>query len=179
MQHDILSGKTVYSGHIFSVELLQVKLPDQRERDYDLVRHPDSVTILPLDRDGGVWFVTQFRVGSGSILLELPAGVLDEGEDPLTAASREIREEIGMAAGHLQLLGSYYLAPGYCSELNHVYLATDLVSSPLKMDEDEFLGVRKVHVDEIDTLVAGGGLQDSKSLAALFLARPHLQKDAG
>lgn len=176
MQHSILSGQTVYSGHIFSVELLRVRLPDQRERDYDLVRHPDSVTILPLDHDGGIWFVTQFRVGSNSVLLELPAGVLDEGEKPEACAAREIREETGMAAGSLRHLGSNYLAPGYCSELNHVYLATDLVSSPLQMDDDEFLNTRKVYADEIEELISSGDLQDSKSLAALFLAKPYLEK---
>jgi len=176
MPHSILSSQSVYNGHVFSVELLRVKLPDQREHDYDLVRHPDSVTILPLDRDGGVWFVTQFRIGSGSVLLELPAGVLKEGERPETCAARELREEIGMAAGCLRHLGSIYLAPGYCSELNHVYLATELVSSPLQMDEDEFLGVREVYINEIDALVSRGDLCDSKSLAALFLARPFLKK---
>ena len=179
MRHAILTAQTKYSGHAFSVELLRVRLPDRRQRDYDLVRHPDSVTILPLDRDGGVWFVTQFRVGSGSVLLELPAGTLDEGEDPLACATREIREEIGMAAGQLQHLGSCYLAPGYCSELNHVYLATDLVASPLQMDEDEFLDTRKVQLDEIEALVSTGQLQDSKSLAAMFLARPYLPQTSG
>jgi ADP-ribose pyrophosphatase len=176
MRHSILSGQTMYNGHVFSVDLLRVRLPDQRERDYDLVRHPDSVTILPLDRDGGIWFVTQFRVGSNSVLLELPAGVLDEGEQPEACAAREIREETGLAARSLRHLGSNYLAPGYCSELNHVYLATDLVSSPLQMDDDEFLNTRKVYADEIEELIASGDLQDSKSLAALFLAQPYLEK---
>ena len=176
MRHSILSGQTVYNGHIFSVELLRVRLPDQRERDYDLVRHPDSVTILPLDHDGRIWFVAQFRVGSNSVLLELPAGVLDEDEQPEACAAREIREEIGMAAGNLRHLGSMYLAPGYCSELNHVYLATDLVSSPLQMDDDEFLNSKKVYADEIEALITSGSLQDGKSLAALYLAQPFLQK---
>jgi len=176
MRHSILSGQTVYNGRVFRLELLRVRLPDQHERDYDLVRHPDSVTILPQDQDGGIWFVTQFRVGSNSVLLELPAGVLDEGEQPEACAAREIREEIGMAAGNLRHLGSNYLAPGYCSELNHVYLATDLVSSPLQMDDDEFLNTRKVYADEIATLIVSGDLQDSKSLAALYLAQPFLQK---
>ncbi len=175
MHHEVLSTTTVFKGRAFSVEVLRVRLPDARERDYNIVNHPDSVTIIPLDRSGDIWFVTQYRMGSRSILLELPAGVLDDNESPHTCAAREIREEIGMAAGTMRHLGATYLAPGYSSELNHVFLATDLVSSPLQMDEDEFLGVKKISLDEIQSLIMSGGLQDSKSIAALYLAMPHLE----
>ena len=175
MQHEILSTTTVFTGRAFDVEVLRVRLPDARERDYNLVHHPDSVTIVPIDHNGDIWFVTQYRMGSRSILLELPAGVLDGNESPQTCAAREIREEIGMAAGKLQHLGSNYLVPGYSTEINHVFLATDLVNSPLTMDEDEFLGVKKIPWAEMQALVSSGSLQDSKSIAALYLARPLLE----
>jgi ADP-ribose pyrophosphatase len=102
MTHAILSRKTVFNGHAFDVEKLQVQLPDGRERAYDLVSHKDSVTLLPLDSDGCVWFVSQFRMGCECHMLELPAGVMDDNETPEACAAREIREEIGMAAGSLR-----------------------------------------------------------------------------
>ncbi|HUV15989.1 MAG TPA: NUDIX hydrolase [Pelolinea sp.] len=174
MEHQILSRETVFKGHAFNVEKLQVRLPDGREREYDLVSHKDSVTIIPFDTDGNIWFVSQFRMGCECQLLELPAGVMDGGESPESCAAREVREETGFAAGKLTMLGSVYLAAGYSSEINHVFLAEDLVESPLAMDEDEFLNVHSFPVTKVWELVDKGEIMDSKSLAALLLAKNHL-----
>jgi ADP-ribose pyrophosphatase len=174
MTHAILSRKTVFNGHAFDVEKLQVQLPDGRERAYDLVSHKDSVTLLPLDSDGCVWFVSQFRMGCDCHMLELPAGVMDDNETPEACAAREIREETGMAAGSLRLLGSVYLAAGYSSEINHIFLATTLTRAPLEMDEDEFLEVKRFSLEEVWKMIEKGELIDSKSLAALLLARAYL-----
>lgn len=170
MTSSILSRQTVFKGHAFDVEKLQVRLPDGRERAYDLVNHKDSVTLLPLDSDGSVWFVSQFRMGCECQMLELPAGVMDDGESPEACAAREIREEIGMAAESLKLLGSVYLAAGYSNEINHIFLATDLIPAPLEMDEDEFLDIKRFSVEEIRKMIENRELIDSKSLAALLLA---------
>ena len=174
MNNQILAKTTVFDATAFTVEKLHVRLPDKRERDYSLVHHHDSVTIIPLEDDDSVIFVTQFRMGSESVLLELPAGTMDENETPLDCALREIREETGMAAGKIEHLGSFYLAPGYSSELNHVFLASELTDSPLEMDEDEFLNSRKIPLADIPGLAVSGQLQDSKSLAALYLANAKL-----
>ena len=174
MTHKILKKTTVYRAHAFNVETLHVKLPDDRERDYNLIRHNDSVTILPLDQDNNVLFVTQYRMGSENIMIELPAGVMDDGENPLECAKREIREETGMAAEKLEHLGSVYLAAGYSSEINHIFLATDLYKSPLDQDDDEFLGLEKIPVGELGDLAKSGRLQDSKTMAALYLAAERL-----
>ncbi len=174
MTTTILSRKTVFNGHAFDVEKLQVRLPDGRERDYDLVSHIDSVTLLPLDKEGFIWFVSQFRMGCACQMLELPAGVMDEGETPEACAAREMREETGMAAGNLRLLGSVYLAAGYSSEINHIFLATDLSPAPLEMDEDEFLEIKRFSAEEIRKMIKQGELNDSKSLAALLLAADYL-----
>jgi ADP-ribose pyrophosphatase len=108
-------------------------------------------------------------MGSECSLLELPAGVMDENESPENCAAREVREEIGMSAGQLHLIGSIYLAPGYSSELNHIFLAKDLRPDPLQQDDDEFLTIQKFLKEDLTSLICDGDLVDSKSLAALYL----------
>lgn len=176
MSHQILSREIVYKTHAFDIESLHVRLPDGRERDYDLVSHNDSVALIPLDDEGNIWFVTQFRLGSEREMLELPAGVMHDNEQPELCAAREVREEIGMAAGRLTYLGSAYLAPGYSSENNHIFLAENLSESPLEMDDDEFLHIKKIPVVTTYEMAESGEIQDSKSLAALLLARQHILK---
>ena len=169
MKHSIISRKNVFNGHAFNVQELYVSLPDGRKRNYDLVDHQDSVTIIPIDETGKIWFVEQFRMGSESSLIELPAGVIEGNEKPFACAKREVREEIGMAAEKLVQIGSIYLVPGYSNELNHIFLAKDLKPDPLQQDEDEFLSIKKYTGEELADLIRAGDLLDSKSLAALYL----------
>ena len=170
----ILDREKQYQGHAFDVAKLLIRLPNGRERKYDLVEHGDSVTILPVDAEGNIYFVKQYRVGAEKVLLELPAGVLDEDEAPLTAAEREIREEIGMAAGEMRELGGFYLAPGYADEYMIVYLATALHDAPLDPDDDEFIDIVNIPVSEVYQMAHAGEFQDSKTLASLLLAQPYL-----
>ena len=169
MELSINSRKTVFNGNVFRVEELNVSLPDGRKRTYDLVNHKDSVTIIPVDENETIWFVEQFRMGSEYSLLELPAGVLDENESPENCAAREVREEIGMSAGQLHLIGSVYLAPGYSNELNHIFVAKELRPDPLQQDDDEFLTIQKFPKKDLIALIRDGDLVDCKSLAALYL----------
>ncbi len=108
------------------------------------------------------------------MLLELPAGVLDEGENPLDGARRELREETGMDARELKELGAAYLSPGYCNEYMHFILARELSASPLEPDEDEFMAMEAYPVDEVYRMAYAGEIHDSKSLAALLLAQAEL-----
>jgi len=169
VKHSIISRKNVFNGHAFNVQELYVSLPDGRKRNYDLVDHQDSVTIIPIDETGKIWFVEQFRMGSESSLIELPAGVIEGNEKPFACAKREVREEIGMAAEKLVQIGSIYLVPGYSNELNHIFLAKGLKPDPLQQDEDEFLSIKKYTGEELADLIRAGDLLDSKSLAALYL----------
>jgi ADP-ribose pyrophosphatase len=172
----ILNTSLIYRGRAFKVENVHVRLPDGRQRDYDLVNHLGAVTILPLDNDGQVWFVRQYRIGARQTLLELPAGVLEEGEDPTAGAAREVREEIGMAAGKLLKIGEFYMAPGYSSELMHVFLATDLIPDSLPQDDDEFLEIIRYPLPEVLQMVRRGEIMDGKTISSLLLAQPHLPK---
>jgi ADP-ribose pyrophosphatase len=115
--------------------------------------------------------VRQYRHAAGQELLELPAGALEPGEPPEACARREIREEIGMAAEKIQKIGEFFLAPGYSTEYMHVFLATGLRRDPLPGDPDEFLSVETYPVIEVLRMVAGGEIQDAKTLAALLVAQ--------
>ena len=171
-----INRKNLYTTKLFTVEEIQIEMPNKKQHLYQMVNHADSVTILPVDEKGQIWFVSQYRVGANADLLELPAGVIEKDETPLTCAQREVQEEIGMAARKIQLLGSFYLAPGYCNEVNHAFIAQELFSSPLAQDEDEFLNVQLLPIEQAYQMATSGKIQDAKSLAALLLARTLLLK---
>ncbi len=169
-----LNSTEIYRGRVFNLRQEQMRLPDGHEAVYDLIDHPGSVSLVPVDEQGRIWFVRQYRVGADRSLLELPAGVLEAGETPEEGARREIREEIGMAAGELRKLGEFYLAAGYSSEFMSVYLATGLRPGALAHDADEFLEVEAIPVERAYALAESGSIPDSKTLASLLLARPHI-----
>jgi len=175
MTFEKLHSETIYDGHTFSVEHLLTQLPDGHQKTYELVRHNESVSMVPVDSAGQIYFVIQYRIGASQNLLELPAGVLEPGEDPAEGARREVREETGLAAGKLLKLGEFYLAAGYSSELMHAFLATELYPAPLQADADEFLQLQKIPVQKAYEMAEAGQIRDSKTLAALLLARQYLQ----
>jgi ADP-ribose pyrophosphatase len=164
----------VYSGRAFDVEILTMQLPDGKVRNYDLVQHRGAVTIVPVDPAGNILFVRQYRIGAGMELLELPAGVLNQAEPPAEAAAREVREETGMAAGKMELLGDFYMVPGYSTEHMFVYLATELHPDPLDQDDDEFLELIAIPTAEALRMAGSGEIHDGKSLAALMMVQSYL-----
>ncbi|NTV36677.1 MAG: NUDIX hydrolase [Anaerolineaceae bacterium] len=176
MKFSIISREIKYQGRAFSVEDIKLQLPDGNESVFNLVRHTGSVSIVPVDSEGNLLFVRQYRLGSETELLELPAGTKSPDEDPLECACREIREETGMAAKTMKLLGDIYLAPGYSSERMYVFLATDLYFDPLEADADEFLAIEKISIKTAYEMAENGDIHDSKSLAALLLAASDIRK---
>src|ERR1035437_1644369 len=116
MDFTIINRKTIYKAQVFDVQKVLARLPDGREHEYDLVSQGGAVTLVPVDKDGNMWFLRQFRLGAMQELLELPAGATEENEAPELSAGRELREEIGMAARELLELGQFYMAAGYSSE---------------------------------------------------------------
>lgn len=175
MTYERISAETVFKGRVFDVQQEQVRMPDGREMRVDVVVHGGAVTLVPVDEQGQVWLIRQYRHPAGKSLLELPAGVVEKGEDPEASAQREVREEIGMGARKLEKVGEFFLAPGYSTEFMRVYLATGLFPEALDPDEDEQITVEKVPLDEALRMAEQGEIQDAKTIAALFLARRHLQ----
>lgn len=170
MRPTLHHSEVVYRGRAFAVRVDEVEIKPGIVSRLDIVEHTNAVTLLPLDADGNLWFVRQYRHSAGEFLLELPAGTLKPGEDPAEAANRELQEEIGMRAAQLEELSTFWLAPGYSTELMHVYLATGLSASQLAQDEDEDLTLEKIPVAQAASLALDGTLRDAKSLAAVLLA---------
>jgi ADP-ribose pyrophosphatase len=175
MPFELLKSEVVYPGRAFTILRDTLRMPDGRETRFDIVEHVGSVIILPLDEQGNLLFVRQYRHAAGKELLELPAGTLDAGEAPEACARREVREEAGVAAGKLEELGGFYLAPGYSTEYMHVYLATELHPDPLEADADEFLTIELIPLGAALAMAKSGEILDAKSLAALLLAQSHLE----
>jgi ADP-ribose pyrophosphatase len=176
MKHEILNRKTIFEGRIFDVQILETRLPDGKQTQYDIVSHPGAVALVPVDQDGNIWFVSQYRVAAGKTLIELPAGLLEPGEDPDNTARREIREEIGQATNKLVRLGEIYLTPGYSNELIQLYLAYDLSPERLDHDDDEFIDIVAVPIEQAYEMARNGEIVDGKTLAALLMAQPHLEQ---
>jgi len=174
MPFELIRSEILLKGRAFAIRRDWLKTPDGRETKYDIIEHGGSAVIVPLDAEGNLLFVRQYRHAAGGDLLELPAGTLDENEDPAVCAAREIREETGFAAGKLEKIGEFYLAPGYSTEFMVVYLATDLKHDPLEADADEFLSVVKIPVKQALEMAEKGEVPDAKSLAALLLAQRYL-----
>jgi len=176
MKFELIGSEIMYPGRAFTIRRDQVRLPDGRTTKFDIVEHHGSVVLIPIDDEGNMLFVRQYRHAAGLDILELPAGTLDEGELPDVCAARELREETGQAARQLMALGGFYLAPGYSTEYMHVYLARGLYYSPLEADADEFLQVVPVPLAEALQMAQQGLLPDAKTLAALWMARAKLDQ---
>jgi ADP-ribose pyrophosphatase len=170
MKPAVLKTEIAYRGRAFNVRVDEVEISPGRAARLDIIEHTGAVTMLPLDADGQLWFIRQYRHSVGEVILELPAGTLEPGEDPAAGAARELQEEIGQKAGALEHLASFWLAPGYSTEFMHLYLATGLSPSRLEQDEDEMIAIERLHPAQALALAARGDLRDSKSLVALYLA---------
>jgi ADP-ribose pyrophosphatase len=173
---EFLRSESLLEGRAFKIRRDYLRTPDGRETKYEIVEHGGSVVMLPIDELGNLVLVRQYRHAAGIDLLELPAGTRDGGESYESCAAREMREETGMAAGRLEKVGEFYLAPGYSTEFMAVFVATDLTPDPLPGDADEFLQVERMPVQEALRMAERGQLPDAKSLAALFVARQSLSE---
>lgn len=170
-----LKSEIAFQGRAFKLRLDHLRTPDGRDVIYEVIEHPGAVTIIPVDEERRILFVRQYRPATGQVLLELPAGTINKGEDPLDCALREIREETGMAARQMDKIGELWLAPGYSTEYLHFYLATGLYSSPLEQDEDEYIHVEAIPYEKAVEMAARGEIHDGKTMAGLQMLRGILE----
>ena len=161
----------LYNGHILVLEKWQVELPNGKTALREIVHHKGAAAIVPVDEEGRVPMVRQYRVAMGQEMLEIPAGKMDSlGEDPFDCAQRELREETGLSASKWTYLGPYIPSPGYCDEVVHLYLAEGLTAGETDPDDDEFLSVEWMPLSELLEMATSGKLHDGKTLAGLLLA---------
>lgn len=165
-----ISSELKFHGRVFDCLVKTVVCPDGQESFREIVKHNGGACILPVDKDLNCYMVRQFRSPFEKVLLEVPAGKIEEGEDPLVCASREITEETGFVAGSIEYLGSMAATPGYCSEIIHMYLATDLEFTGGNPDETEFLENVKLPLSELVKMCDEGEIVDAKTMIAIYKA---------
>ena len=172
-----IDGELKYHGVIVDVVLDRAKLINGDIVRREVVEHPGGVTIIPVEEDGTVWCVRQFRYPFGREMLECPAGKREKGEEPLPAAVRELAEETGLSAGRMVYLGSICTSPGFSTEVLHIYLALDLRRGEAHPDEDEFLNVEKHSLDMLTEMAMNNELDDAKTVIAVLKARRWLEEE--
>ena len=177
LQEKQLSREEIYSGPVFTVTKDEILLPDGRKGRRDLVHSLGGVVILPLDGDGNVTLVRQFRYAHGRVLLEAVAGKLEKGEEPFPAALRELREETGFTAEKWDFLGAIETSPGFLTEKLYLYLARDLTKGEMDLDEGEFVEPTTLSLEEAAAMAADGRIDDAKTLAVLLRARYLLKEE--
>ena len=165
----VRSSKRVYQGQLIDLRVDQVKTPNGLEAIREVIEHPGAVAAVPVDEHGQVILVQQYRHAAGKVMLEIPAGTLKVGEDPLEAMRRELREETGFEARHIVRIGGLYTAPSFSTEYIHLYLATDLTPGPTAPDADEVIELVRMPLAEAINLIRAGSIDDSKSVSALLL----------
>lgn len=165
----ILSDDTVWRGRIFDVSRIEVSLADRRHALRDVVRHLGAVAIVALTDDGRICLVRQYRVALDRVTVEIPAGKLDAGEDPLDCARRELLEETGFTADNIAFLTTIASSCGFTDELIHIYMATGLHFGESHPDEDEFLHVDLVPLPELIDAVLDGRIEDAKTIAGALI----------
>ena len=171
---ELLSSQRPFQGKIVSVRIDEIRLEDGHVTRQEVVEHRESMTVVAVDAEDRIVLVRQYRHPAAAELLETPAGSIDEGETPEACVNRELAEETGFCAREVVRLGAYYLAPGWTTEFMHVFLARDLYEFAAEGDEDERIEVVRLPFAEWEAKIYAGEVQDSKSIAAWFLARPHL-----
>jgi ADP-ribose pyrophosphatase len=175
MDFQVLNSQIMFRGRVFDVRRENVRYPDGRVVVTDIVAHSGAAAMLPVDDEGRALLVRQYRHATGGMLLEIPAGTLEEGEAPEACAQRELREEVGVGAGELIRLGEFFTAPGFSTEKMVLFLARDLTADQAEPDKDEVLSVERMPLDEVWAKVEAGEILDAKTLLALHMAGPYLE----
>lgn len=174
-EETIVSQSTVFNGKIFSVDRMEIALPNGRPALREVVRNPGASAVVAADENGRVAMVRQYRIAAQSELWELPAGKLDPGEDPLACAQRELSEETGLSAKRWQKLTAMWSSPGFCDEVLHIYLAQDLTAADSHPDEGEFVSLEMVPLPVLWERIMAGELRDAKTIVGLLMAKEILE----
>ena len=171
-----IGRETLYAGKILDLERMTVRLPNGQTAAREIVRHRGACVVVAVDEAGRVALVRQYRAPIGRLTWELPAGKLEAGEDPLVCAQRELAEETGYTAQRWTKLTALLSTPGFCDEVLHTYLATDLTRGQEHPDEDEFVQLEMAPMEALVERIFAGDVADGKTIAGVLLAREALAR---
>lgn len=166
--YEIVESELTYKGRILDVKVDTIALPNGKTAKREVVLHNGGSAIIPVDKEGNIYFVRQYRHPTNRMILEIPAGMVEKGEDPIACAARELEEEIGQKSDDISLLTSIYSSVGYTTEIIHIYKAENLYEGEQNLDEDEFINIEKYHIDEAVEMIASGKIMDAKTIVAVL-----------
>lgn len=169
LREKTIKTKHIFSGKVVSLQVDEVELPNGKTAQREIVKHPGAVAVIAVTPEKKIVLVEQFRKALERVLAEIPAGKLENGEDPCDTAMRELEEETGYSCKSLELVASFYTSPGFSNEIVHVYAAKDLYkkANPAGTDEDEFVNVMEVTLDEALQLILEKKIYDAKTVFAV------------
>jgi len=174
---ETIERKDIFTGKIIDVKLDTILLPDGNKALREIVYHGDGVGVLAVTPENKILLVKQHRKPIEEEILEVPAGLVEKGEDLEKAALRELEEETGYIAEKIQYLFGMYVSPGYCDEEIHLYFAQNLKKSAQNLDDDEFIQFYEFTIEEVDDMIRNHTLKDAKSIAAFYFVKNELLKN--
>lgn len=169
--YELIKREEIFDGKIINVVKDTINLPNGETTDRELVLHHGAAAIVPLFDNGDIMLVEQYRHSTGGLTLEIPAGCLDNDEEPLTCAIRELREETGLCTEDFEYLFTLYSAIGFSNEKISIYLAKNFTAGEQDLDDDEFVNLKRVHLDDAIKMIYTGEINDGKSIAAIMAVK--------
>ncbi len=173
-----MKSEKIYEGKILSVRIDTVELPDKKYSKREIVEHPGAVAIVPITREDEIVFVKQFRKATETVLLEIPAGKLEINEQPVECAKRELKEETGLDAEKMEYIFDYFSSPGYTNEKIHIFIATGVIPGEATPEDDEYIDVVKININEAMDMIHNGTIKDGKTIIGIFMAYERIKKDS-
>ncbi|MBQ2696409.1 MAG: NUDIX hydrolase [Clostridia bacterium] len=172
-----VTTKKIFEGKVITLRYDTVLLPNGEEAGREIVEHPGGVAIVALDEEENVYLVRQYRHPFEKILLEIPAGKLNYGEDPFSCGVRELKEETGLSAKQFDFLGSFMVSPGFCREKIYIYLARGLSAGNMNLDPDEFLEVEKKPLADLLNLIMANEIEDAKTVIGILKVNEYIKRE--
>ncbi len=171
-QNEVYKGKRI---HLVTEDLIS---PEGKKVTWELVKHIGAAAVIPVDHEGKILMVRQYRLASDALTLEIPAGVLDsQDEDPRECARRELEEETGYVSQDITFLFKFYSSIGMCDEVIHIYVAKGLEKTAQNLDDDEFVEIERYTVDALVEMIFNGELMDNKSISAILAYKHQLEQE--
>ncbi|MEO0293660.1 MAG: NUDIX hydrolase [candidate division WOR-3 bacterium] len=173
MKEKIIEEKRIFTGRLLKLNADRVSLKDGTKTFREYVSHPGAVAALPFINESEIILVRQYRYPVNEVLLEIPAGTIEEGESPIQTIQRELQEEINYKPGKLEKIGDIYLTPGYSNEIIHLFKASDLIPCSLKRPSEEKIEIVKIKIEDVVKKINKGEIKDGKTIIAIlaFISR--------